>query len=126
MKKRLRKKKRVGEFAQLGFHIGGTLRKPLPDADLDAFHHRLLALVETRGLSFGGGSSETHFRGFLAHAGRKNADENDRAALVAFLKDDPALTGNEVGPLVDAWHEREPRIGLLRGRDRQSILAVLT
>lgn len=112
MKKRLRKKKRLGEFAQLGFHIAGTLRKPLPDADLDAFHRRLLALVEARGLSFGGGSSETHFRGFLAYAGRRNANQEDRAALSTFLGSDPALTASEVGELVDAWHEREPRVGI--------------
>ena len=112
MKKRLRKKKRLGEFAQLGFHIGGTLRAPLNDTDLDAFHHRLLALVEARGLSFGGGSSETHFRGFLAYAGRQSATEDDRAALTAFLKGDAALSASEVGELVDAWHERAPRVGI--------------
>jgi uncharacterized protein YggL (DUF469 family) len=52
LNKRLRKKKRVGEFQELGFEVRGELRPGVAGAQLDAFVDRFLAQVEARQLGF--------------------------------------------------------------------------
>jgi uncharacterized protein YggL (DUF469 family) len=58
--KRLRKKKRVGEFKELGFELLGYLRPGISDGDIDAFVDRLIVVVEARKLGFGGGGRRRH------------------------------------------------------------------
>lgn len=55
MNKRLRKKKRVGEFTELGFELLGYIRPGISNDDIDAFVDRLIVVVEARRLGFGGG-----------------------------------------------------------------------
>ncbi|HTU62679.1 MAG TPA: 50S ribosome-binding protein YggL, partial [Polyangiales bacterium] len=56
MRKRLRKKKRVGEFQELCFELRAELRSDLDNAELEGFVDRLIDTVEARKLSFGGGA----------------------------------------------------------------------
>ena len=103
MNKRLRKKKRVGEFKELGFELLGDLRPGLAGADLDPFVNRLVDVVEARKLGFGGGAGrDDKLAGFVTRMGRGSATE-DRAALAAFLAGDVDVVRHEVGPLKDAW-----------------------
>lgn len=105
MNKRLRKKKRVGEFQEFGFDLRGDLRPGLDDAEFDAFIHRLIDLAESRGLAFGGGAGRGgKLVGFVTRAGRGSATEADRAALTAFVVHDDAVVRREVGPLRDACY----------------------
>lgn len=105
MNKRLRKKKRVGEFKELGFELLGDLRPGLAGADLDAFVDRLIDVVEARKLGFGGGAGrDDKLDGFVTRMGRGSATEEDRAALAAFLAGDDAIIRHEVGALRDAWY----------------------
>jgi len=104
MNKRLRKKKRVGEFKELGFELLGELRPGTSDDDVDAFVDRLIVAVEARRLGFGGGGGrDGKFEGFVTRMGRGSATEDDRTALAAFLAGDVDVVRHEVGALKDAW-----------------------
>lgn len=105
MKKRLRKKKRVGEFKELGFELLGDLRPGISNDSIDAFVDRLIVVVEARKLGFGGGGGrDGKFAGFVTRIGRGSATEDDRTALAAFLAGEDAIVRHEVGVLRDAWY----------------------
>jgi uncharacterized protein len=104
MKRRLRKKKRLGEFREFGFEVDAELRKPLAQDEFDAFLDRLIDFVEARGLAFAGGPVDGHFRGFVSRFARASPSKDDRAAFAAFLAADPAIASHDVHALRDAWH----------------------
>jgi uncharacterized protein YggL (DUF469 family) len=102
MRRRLRKKKRLGEFLELGFEVSAELAAGLEPAGFEAFIDRVIEAVEARRLGFAGGGS-TRFEGFVARLDRGSATEADREALAAFLTSDAVVVTHQVGPLVDAW-----------------------
>ncbi len=105
MNKRLRKKKRVGEFKEFGFELRADLRPGLVGVELDAFVDRLIDVVEARKLGFGGGAGrDDKLDGFVTRMGHGSATEDDRAALAAFLAGDDAVVRHEIGALRDAWY----------------------
>ena len=106
MKHRLRKKKRVGEFKELGFEVRTDLRPGLAREDFDRFLARWIDAVEARHLAFGGGGggSDGKFEGFVARMGRGSATEEDRWALAAFLAGEATVVHHEVLELRDAWY----------------------
>ena len=111
MKKRLRKKKHLGEFAQYGFAV--SCEFPMhDDATEEARLDALIDLCEANHLGIGGAT-----RGFFVTAHRPRRPwqtwgrwrdascteehrELIRQQLVAFGD----LTGIKIGPLVDVWH----------------------
>ena len=108
MNKRLRKKKRVGEFKEFGFELRADLRPGLVGVELDAFVDRLIGVVEARTLGFGGcAGRDDKLDGFVTHIGRESATEDDRAVLAAFLAGDDAVVRREIGALRDAWYGRD-------------------
>lgn len=104
MRRRLRKKKHLGEFTELGFEVGADLTPDLDYAGFDAFLDRLIDVVEARGLAFGGGGRPEDFGGFVTQLRRGSATEADREALTAFFAGDSAVVRHGVGALVDAWN----------------------
>lgn len=105
MKRRLRKKKHVAEFRELGFEVTARLRNGLSQAEFDALLGRWIDAIEARGLGFGGGGDMGRpLAGFVTRTGRGSATDDDRISLSAFLESDPALVGYEVSNLRDAWH----------------------
>lgn len=104
MKRRLRKKKRVGEFQELGCDVKATLRDGLSDEEFIAFFDRWIDAVEARDLGFGGGGSPTDFGGYVVRLGRRSVTEDDRTALSTFLQADAAVVEYEIGELCDAWY----------------------
>jgi uncharacterized protein YggL (DUF469 family) len=103
MRRRLRKKKRLGEFIELGFLVRIEFVSALDDLGCDAFLDRWIDAVEARGLVFGGGGRREAFEGFVTGTGRASATDADRAAMAAFCANDSAVVCQDVGPLVDAW-----------------------
>jgi uncharacterized protein YggL (DUF469 family) len=107
VRKRLRKKLRVGEFQELGFTVELTLPPDLDEAAMwllsDAF---LEQAIEANGLLCGGGCGRS-WDVFVVHAGRCSATEAHRAAVAAWLAQQPLLLAARIGPLVDAWHIAE-------------------
>jgi len=104
MKKRLRKKKHVGEFQQFGFDVDASLRSNMDREALSAFSDRFIAHVEANNLAFGGAIGPM-VAGFATRFDRGSATEEDRASITTFLQGDPDVVQHEVGALRDAWYE---------------------
>jgi uncharacterized protein YggL (DUF469 family) len=92
MRRRLRKKKRLAEFIELGFLVRAKLVPALDDPGFDAFLDRWIDA----------------FEGFVTRTGRASATDADRAAVMAFCEDDSAVISHDVGPLVDAGANEIP------------------
>ncbi|MGH7466783.1 MAG: 50S ribosome-binding protein YggL [Longimicrobiales bacterium] len=103
MKKRLRKKKRVGEFRELAFPVAFRLDANLDEDAVDAFLDELLAAVEARNLSFIG-SGHVEWYGAVSHLGRGSATAEDQAFVQQLLDQDPRVQATVIGALRDAWH----------------------
>lgn len=104
MKKRLRKKKHVGEFQELGFEVVAKLRPDLGRDAINAFTDRLIAAIEAQQLAFGGGVG-TEINGFVTRFARGSATADDRTRVSAFFASDPDVVQHEIGGLRDAWYE---------------------
>jgi uncharacterized protein len=104
MRRRLRKKKHLGEFQELGFAVRAEFRADLSGDHFQAFFERLVHAIDARDLAVGGGGSEEKFEAFVTQGVRGNPTEEDRAALGAFLGGDTAIARHAVGPLLDAWY----------------------
>lgn len=104
MRKRLRKKLRMGEFRQFGFEVRFRLPDELPEAGLDAFWDSFIdEAVEARGLLCGG-TCGRKWDVFVTRSGRDSATDEDRRAVAVWLEQHPMASAADVGPLVDAWH----------------------
>ena len=105
MKRRLRKKKRLGEFQELGFPVRFTLSEARSPDECEAFIDEwILGAIEANELQFGGGGSTHAWEGFVTVVERGSATEEHRRALEAWLSSHPSVVRHEVGPLVDAWY----------------------
>lgn len=103
MRRRLRKKKRLGEFVELGFLVRVEFVPAVDDPGFDAYLDRWIDAVEARRLLVGGGGSRKAFEAFVTGRGRASATDADRAALATFCANDAAVIRHDVGPLIDAW-----------------------
>jgi uncharacterized protein YggL (DUF469 family) len=104
MKKRLRKKKCIGEFAEMGFELKATYPE-MNDEQLDAFMAKVMGKVGEFGMYCGGGFFIDGLDLFVC-TGKVNTDEAARKEqFVEWFKG--ALDGIEVtaGDLVDANYE---------------------
>lgn len=99
MKKRLRKKLRLREFQEMGFHTDFSLNVTSADAEY-AFWDKLIAFVEKQGLEIGGSISSF----YATRAGRGTSSDADREALLKWLQEQPEVSSVKVWPLDDAWH----------------------
>lgn len=106
MRKRLRKKLHRGEFQELGFIVSWQFTPLLDTSDLDTFFDALLALIESRGLTFGGGGGPKQGSGFLCKKGRGSVTEEDSTKVVEWFGSLGPTVSATVGPPEDAWQTR--------------------
>lgn len=106
MRKRLRKKKHLGEFQELGFEVSFRYAEGLSTKEHDEFFDDwILKAIVGNGLLFGGGFGRGVCNGFITvDKKRGSATERHRQAVEAWLKANPKILNFTVGPLVDAWH----------------------
>ncbi len=103
--RRLRKKRRLGEFKELGFPLAIQLVQGLnDDTQVTLWHALIVELIEPRGLAFGGGDS-----GYITRVGRNSATDEDRRAVVSWLRTRPEVVSVDAGPLEDAWYGHDER-----------------
>lgn len=81
MRRRLRKKKRLGEFVEFGFRVQG--RGLASRAVADVFCDELINFVESRGMFIGGRVSSNSVDFFVTRQG--SCTEDDRAAMQTWL-----------------------------------------
>ena len=100
MNKRIRKKKRVGEFQELGVEITVTFADGVDhEAFLDEF---LRDAIERRAMQFGGGCNEEALQGFVELGRRPQAPKN-LEFVRQWLAAHAAVASSSVGEPVDAW-----------------------
>ena len=105
MRKRLRKKRHLGEFREFGFQVRIVWLDHLTEEqEWDAIFSFTLEAVEGNGLYAGGGGRRGHWRVFATSAKRPGATEEQRRAVERWLSQCPAVKEFTVGPLVDAWY----------------------
>ena len=103
MKKRLRKKRHIGEFAEYGFKLRFAMTDGLSTLDRNSILDDFIAEIERLGLQFGGGGV-SDWEGFAALDSRGTATDEHRSAILAWLESHPNIEKPVVGPLVDSWH----------------------
>lgn len=106
MKRRLRKKLRLGEFREMCFEVTFELSATLAPAASDHVIDEFLEMIETHHLQFGGGGND-HTRlwsGVVGGPPRESVTAEQRAQVLAWLQAHPAITHAEAGSLRDAWH----------------------
>ena len=104
MKKRLRKKLRVGEFQELGFAVRFRLPGDLNESGMNAFWDAfIIEVVEAGGFMFGGACGH-EWDVFVCRPNRQSATEADRQAIASWLGRHEQVSDILIGPLVDAWY----------------------
>ncbi len=103
MKKRLRKKRRFGEFQEFGFEVAFQLPSTLNGAQVFAFGDEFFDEVEAQGLLCGGACGH-RWDVFVTKEGRGSATEEDREHLRRWLEGKSLVSDVRIGELVDAWH----------------------
>ena len=102
MRKRLRKKKHVGEFQEFGAELEVMMHT---GTDSDQFVDDFLVhAVESNGLQFGGGGGGLELRGFV-ELGRRDVCAANLAKVTAWLAAEPRVESFTIGRPVDAWAE---------------------
>ena len=103
--RRLRKKLCVDEFQELGCELTLSFVENIDQAAMDAFLDAfLLDAMDANGLGYVGGEDY----GFICLAKRGSVNEEQRAAVEAWLKGRDELEKFELSPLQDVWYPENP------------------
>ena len=113
MKKRLRKKKHLGEFAVYGISFRANFVPGLGDAEFDDFINGLIGLVEIHGLQTGGGGSrESGWTGVIEPSpGQREIPQDAIDALSAWLGVESQVADFKISTPWDVWHGQDPFAG---------------
>ena len=102
MKKRLRKKKHIGEFAEWGRQLIATRNTKI---DADAFQEAfIIEAIEGNGCYCGGSLSDDKID-VIVELGKTSEDPDGKFAKVAAWLDERLdIEGWKAGPLFDLWY----------------------
>ena len=106
MKKRLRKKKRVGEFQEFGFKAGfrfsDRLTLEIRNNLLNTF---IEDVIEKNGLQYGGGGDGNEWNGFAAvNKSRGSTHEGHRQAVENWFIQEAEIKEYYLTDMIDAWY----------------------
>lgn len=104
MKKRQRKKLRLGEFRDFGFTVSFKMASSLSDDERMSLLDDFLEMIENNGLQFGGGG-HIDWKGLVALDQRGSATEEHRAAVRLWLERHSQLDNIDVSELFDTATE---------------------
>ncbi len=103
MKKRIRKKKCLGEFKELAFRLTAKYSRLTAESA-----NEVLSRILEKGKELGllcGGTFEADHLDFYVVSGRINTrNEERRQEMMDFLKSLPGMESVEAGEFVDAWY----------------------
>ena len=108
MKKRLRKKKQVGEFTPIGFYVRVKFAEDTGKADWNSFVDAFISdAIEANGLLFGGGGGELSWSGYVEKdASPSQCKEDDRTAVKKWLDERQDVASFEVDRLCNLNTEK--------------------
>jgi uncharacterized protein len=104
---RQRKKRRVGEFKELGFEVDLVFEMPMDGEPYSDFISDLFLFLESRGLlagGFGGRKPLLETGGFVARIERGSVTEDEASAVIEWLRARPEVRDAKASQLFDAWH----------------------
>lgn len=106
MNKRLRKKKRIGEFQQLGFAVGFRFSGDLDTESRNALTDRFIEeAIENNNLQFGGGGFDPEWNGIVEAEGARGSTTNEHRELVKqWFIQEPDIFEYYVSNFIDAWY----------------------
>lgn len=107
LNRRQRKKLHVGDFQELVFEVLIRFRSPLEEGSYNAFLDEFVALIESRHLAVGALGGRVPFvetDGIVLAWGRGSPTDEDRQAVVDWLRQHPEVAAAEAGEFVDAWY----------------------
>ena len=105
MKKRLRKKKYLGEFQEFGFRTSFDMDPDLTTEQRNALIDDFIKeAIEDNGLQFGGGGPANNWAGFVTLDSRGSATEKHRELVRAWLESRPEVGNIVIRELRDAYH----------------------
>jgi len=111
MNRRIRKKKRVGEFQEIGLEVEVTFD---PSLDNDqVFDLWIGDAIEGNGLCFGGGGGgqePPHTLSGIVELGRRDVASDGLDRLTNWLVQSLSVTRFETGRLIDLWHDIPVRL----------------
>jgi len=103
LKKRLRKKRRLGEFREDCFELAFEISPSLSDDEIDALTDTFINMIESNGLQYGGGGYRC-WSGVVQGPWRGSTTASDRETVIEWLDRSPNVMNASAGPLRDAWH----------------------
>lgn len=106
MKKRLRKKLRIGEFREFGFGAGFRFSDRLtPNARNDFLNRFIEEAIEQNGLQYGGGGAGSAWNGFIAlNQPRGSTRESHRKAVEDWFIHEAQIQEYYITAMIDAWY----------------------
>jgi uncharacterized protein YggL (DUF469 family) len=107
LKPRQRKKLRVGEFKEHCFDIELVFHSPMRGEPYHDFINDFFGFLEQRGLlggGFGGKEPFSETEGVIANIERGSPSEQDREAVVQWLRARPEVVDARGNDFKDAWH----------------------
>jgi len=104
VKRRLRKKLRLKEFQEMGFHVSYRFVPGTSPEARERHVDEFIAFIEEHQLTCGGGVDEA-VQFFIAHHPPGSVSADQRALVAAWLEARNEAGSLNVGPLVDAWHD---------------------
>lgn len=104
MKRRIRKKLYLEEFAVIGFEFSCAIEE-MDEDKVDAFFDGLLGLMEEHDLMFNGGGTQQNFGGYISVNTRYgHATEAHRELLKNWLSQQAGVTDIQIDELSDAFY----------------------
>jgi uncharacterized protein YggL (DUF469 family) len=105
MNKRLRKRKHLNEFRQLGFGLDFQARPQLSWDERMEVVKQVIDFIDQDGTECKGVSNlGSDFSFAVCRRGSQSATEEDRARVEHWLRAQSEIVSYTVGPLVDVWY----------------------
>ncbi len=102
MNKRIRKKRRIGEFREDCFDLHFRVDASISLQDVDKLTDNFIAMIEQNQLQFGGGG-QYDWSGIVQGPWRGSVTQEDREAVLDWLRQSDKIVACSGGPLKDLW-----------------------
>lgn len=105
MKKRLRKKKYLGEFQEMGFTVKYWYTPEMAWDEHNVILYAFFEILEANDLCVGGGSNKERFSGYVTrYTKNRTATEEHRQIVSEWFSKREDIAKSEVDDLTDAWY----------------------
>lgn len=104
MNRRQRKKRRLGEFRELGFELRFRTPDAWTDQERNGFWDACIECMEALGLAVGGGTGRCWDVFVTSASERASVMPEQRQALLDWFEDQAVVSDVRAGDLEDAWH----------------------